>query len=117
MVIPPLLSASSLEGHHVLLLGLSNLTASRCVQLLGYGAKVFYISDVEPSSLPASLQDKIASNEITFLNRPFTSSDLSTLGREETDRIVDRVFVTAEGESKDRIGRRLPIPLLLQLSS
>ncbi|RPA82038.1 uroporphyrin-III C-methyltransferase [Ascobolus immersus RN42] len=107
---PPLLSASSLHGHHVLLLGLSSLTASRCAQLLAYGANVQYIADRDLSQLPISLKDRIEAGEVTFHDRAFDPSDLTTLGREETDRIVDRVFVTAEGSEKDTIVSQLTQP-------
>ncbi|KAL2117755.1 hypothetical protein VTJ04DRAFT_7415 [Mycothermus thermophilus] len=99
-----LLTAQHCTGHVHLILGSNPLAAARASSSLAAGAKPILISPVPSSSsspdqpqhqqLHYSLESLIASGSLTHLSRPFSDSDLFTLGREEVDRVVDAVFIT-----------------------
>lgn len=115
-----LLTAQHSTGHVHLILGANPLAAARASSSLAAGAKPILISPVPSSSSPPSegaaaaaaaetqpqlhysLASLIASGSLTHLARPFASSDLFTLGREEVDSVVDAVFITTSPGATSR---------------
>ncbi|KAK4649030.1 uroporphyrin-III C-methyltransferase [Podospora bellae-mahoneyi] len=89
-----LLTAQHSTGHTHLIIGSNPLAASRATQSLSAGAKPILISPTPPEELHYSLTQYITSGQLTHLSRPFESTDLFTLGREEVDNVVDAVFIT-----------------------
>lgn len=81
------------------------------------GAKPIIIAPPE-AEIHYALQDKIKSGQVEYIKREFQDSDLTTLGRDEIENVVDAVFVTLGGkESLDTrthistICRRQRIPV------
>ncbi|KAK4682326.1 uroporphyrin-III C-methyltransferase [Podospora pseudoanserina] len=89
-----LLTAQHSTGHTHLIIGSNPLAASRATQSLSAGAKPILISPTPPEELHYTLTQCITSGQLTHLSRPFESTDLFTLGREQVDNVVDAVFIT-----------------------
>lgn len=81
----------SLQVH--LIVGSNSLAGARCTKSLEVGAKVKLIAP-ESDGLHYGLRQRIEAGEIEWIQREFISEDLTTLGREEVDGVVDLVFVT-----------------------
>lgn len=90
-----LLTAQNCHGHTHLILGSNPLAASRASQSLAAGAKPVLITSAPLEDLHYAVAAHITSGAVTHIQRPFTDTDLLTLGREEVDRVVDAVFVTS----------------------
>ncbi|KAK0749287.1 tetrapyrrole methylase [Schizothecium vesticola] len=110
-----LLAAHNCRGHIHLILGSNPLAASRATQSLAAGAKPIIITSVPAADLHHAVAAHIASGAVTHLARAYEENDLSTLGRQEVDHVVDAVFVTS---SRDPIAptvsatcKRLRIPI------
>lgn len=101
----PLLTANSIEGNHVLVLGLSHLTAPRVALLLKHGARVTCI--FSEREVPSPLKRRFEDDGVNWIKRDVEQQDLKLLGRTETDGIVDAVYVTAEQEERSLIGEPL----------
>ena len=111
----PLLTAQDCDGHVHLVIGSGPLAAARCSKSLDVGATPIVVSPAT-SDVHYTLAKKIESNLIRHLGRDFEDRDLTTLGRDEVDHVVDAVFVT--GGARETIGqhisslcRRLRIPV------
>ena len=91
----PLLAACYVESQVHLIVGANPLAAARCTKSVESGAKIIVIAPDTGGGVQSSLCDKVASGSVQWLRRDFLDADLSTLGREEVDHVVDMVFVTA----------------------
>lgn len=89
----PMLTSWHVESHVHLIIGANPLAASRCAKSLEAGAKPLLIAP-EATDLHYTLSEHISQGKIQWIRRDFVDDDLSTLGREEVDRVVDAVFVT-----------------------
>jgi uroporphyrin-III C-methyltransferase len=94
---PALLTAVDSTSHVHLVIGSNPLAGARCTRSLEVGAKPILIAPAE-ATLHYGLVKRIDDGEVQWLKRSFKEDDLTTLGREEVDGIVDAVFVTAGGK-------------------
>lgn len=76
-----------------LIVGSNPLAGARCTRSLEVGAKVKLIAP-ESDNLHYGLRQRVEAREIEWIRREFVAEDLTTLGREEVDNVVDLVFVT-----------------------
>lgn len=93
----PLLTSIDCVGQVHLVVGGNSLAAARIAKALDSGAIVKLISpprDEEEGGLPSTLLKRVQDGQVEWIRREFVKEDLTTLGREEVDRVVDRVFVT-----------------------
>lgn len=90
---PALLTAVDSSNHVHLVIGSNPLAGARCTRSLEVGANVkLVVSDAQ--DLHYGLQKRVESGEVEWLKRDFKDEDLTTLGRDEVDGVVDAVFVT-----------------------
>lgn len=100
-----------------LIIGVSNVASLRINSILQAGAKPILIAHQATQEIPKSIQDNISSGKLKYIEKEFDTNDLVSLGKEEVDGVVDRVFVTlplAQDEVKKQIYqecRRLRIPI------
>lgn len=92
----PLLTAVNAESNVHLIIGANSLAAARCAKSLEAGAKPIIITP-ETGNLQYALSERIADGSAQWVRRRFEDTDLTTLGREEVDRVVDMVFITLGG--------------------
>lgn len=92
---PALLTATDSTNHVHLVIGSNPLAGARCTRSLEVGATVKLVIP-ETETLHYGLQKRIESGEVEWLKRAFKDEDLTTLGRDEVDHVVDAVFVTLE---------------------
>lgn len=90
---PALLTAQDCRDQVHLIIGSGPLAASRCSKVLDVGAKAILVAP-EQDDLHFSLSKRIEDGTISWTKRDFEDKDLTTLGREEVDHVVDAVFVT-----------------------
>lgn len=90
---PALLTAVDSTSHVHLIVGSNPLAGARCSRSLEVGATARLIAP-ESSDLHYGLLKRIEAKEVEWIQRDFRDEDLTTLGREEVDRVVDAVFVT-----------------------
>lgn len=102
---------------HIVYGGTSNIAALRINSILASGANPILIQEASLENFPESLQDQIKSEKVKWISQTYFKSQLLTLGREEVDRFVDRVFVSldkSDFDLKAQIStdcRRLRIPV------
>ncbi|KAL4739124.1 tetrapyrrole methylase [Aspergillus similis] len=111
----PLLACINADSQVHLIVGSNPLAAARCTKSLQAGAKPVVISP-EPGSLQYTLAAHIENGTADWVQREFEDADLTTLGREEVDHVVDMVFVTLGGSHSlsshiSKLCRRLRIPV------
>ncbi|KAJ5885167.1 hypothetical protein N7495_009677 [Penicillium taxi] len=111
----PLMTALNTESQIHLIIGTNSLAASRCAKSLQTGAKPVIIAP-ETADVHFTLAEQIANGYVQWTRREFQEDDLTSLGREEIDRVVDMVFVTLSGNHTQgveisRLCRRLRIPV------
>lgn len=113
-----LLASLSCKGEtHLVVGGNSNIAALRINLILDSGAKALLVHDAEFESFPLSLQDHIEGKRVLWIRKKYSSELLTTLGRDEVENVVDRVFVTldlSQAALKQQISvecRRLRIPV------
>lgn len=94
--LPPMLTGWNVENQIQLIIGANSLAAARCAKSLEVGARPIVIAP-ETDDLHFTLADHIANGKAQWVRREFQDEDLTTLGREEVDRVVDTVFVTLGG--------------------
>lgn len=95
-----LLTATDCRGHVHLIIGSNSLAGKRCDQSLATGAQPILIApDTTTSPLHYGLAKLVESGAVTWLKQSFSPDLLSTLGRPDTDHIVDAVFVTTTNSS------------------
>ncbi|KAK8185290.1 tetrapyrrole methylase [Phyllosticta capitalensis] len=112
---PALLTAVDSTSHVHLIVGSNSLAGARCSKAAEVGAKPILIAP-EDSTLHYGLSKRIESGEVEWLKRDFQDGDLTSLGREEVDGVVDAVFVTLGGKNPQSthistLCRRLRIPI------
>lgn len=111
----PLLAAVNAESQVHLIIGSNPLAAARCSKSLDAGAKPIIIAP-ETADLQYTLSERIQNGSADWARREFQDDDLTTLGREEVDHVVDMVFVTLGGSHPlsphiSKLCRRLRIPI------
>ncbi|KAF2225333.1 uroporphyrin-III C-methyltransferas-like protein [Elsinoe ampelina] len=112
---PSLLTAVDSQHHVHLIIGSNPLAGARCNKSLDVGAVPKLIAAAD-ASLHYGLAKSVDEGKVEWIKRPFSDSDLTTLGREEVDHVVDAVFVTSGGKSAlsthiSSLCRRLRIPI------
>ncbi|KAF2488873.1 uroporphyrin-III C-methyltransferas-like protein [Lophium mytilinum] len=112
---PALLTAVDSTSHIHLIVGSNPLAGARCTRSIEVGAKPFLVAP-EDASLHYGLSKRIEEGEVEWMKRAFRDSDLTTLGRDEVDHVVDAVFVTLGGKNPlsthiSSLCRRLRIPV------
>ncbi|CAG8898955.1 unnamed protein product [Penicillium egyptiacum] len=111
----PLMAAWNTEAQVHLIVGSSPLAAARCARSLEVGATPIIIAP-ETDDMHFTLSEYIANGSAQWIRHEFQDKDLTTLGREEVDHIVDLVFVTLGGNNSlsphiSKLCRRLRIPV------
>jgi uroporphyrin-III C-methyltransferase len=89
----PLMAAWNTESQVHLIVGSNPLAAARCAKSLEVGAKPIILAP-ETADMHFTLSEHIANGSAQWIRHEFQDMDLTTLGREEVDRVVDLVFVT-----------------------
>ncbi|KAL8937578.1 MAG: hypothetical protein Q9216_004353 [Gyalolechia sp. 2 TL-2023] len=91
-----LLTAHDCVGHIHLIVGSNAIANARCSKSIEVGAKPIIIAPPE-AEVHYALQDKIKFGQVECIKRGFQDADLTTLGRDEIENVVDAVFVTLGG--------------------
>jgi uroporphyrin-III C-methyltransferase len=112
---PALLTAVDSTSHIHLIIGANPLAGARCSKSVEVGATPILIAP-ESANVHYGLAKRIEEHGIRWEKREFQNSDLSTLGRDEVDGVVDAVFVTTGGRTAiaahiSTLCRRLRIPV------
>jgi uroporphyrin-III C-methyltransferase len=94
----PLMAAWNTESQVHLIIGSNPLAAARCAKSLQVGAKPVIIAP-ETADMHFTLSEHIANGSAQWIRHGFQDTDLTTLGREEVDHVVDLVFVTLGASS------------------
>ncbi|KAF2735125.1 uroporphyrin-III C-methyltransferas-like protein [Polyplosphaeria fusca] len=107
-----LLTAVDSVSHIHLIVGSNSLASARCTRSLDVGAKPIVLAP-EEATLHYSIKKRVEDGEVKWLKREFKKEDLTTLGREEVDHVVDAVFVTSGSKSTEisSLCRRLRVPV------
>lgn len=90
---PGLLTSTDCTSQIHLVIGSNSFAGARCTKSLEAGAKVKLIAP-DAEGLPYGLQKRVDDNEIQWIRREFHADDLTCLGREDVNHVVDMVFVT-----------------------
>lgn len=93
----PLMAAWNAESQIHLIVGANPLAAARCAKSLDAGARPIVIAP-ETVDMHFTLSEHVTDGSAQWVRREFQDSDLTSLGREEVDRVVDMVFVTLGGD-------------------
>ena len=93
---PALLTATNCDGHVHLIVGSNPLAGARCSKCTEVGATPKLLAPAE-ANLHYGLTKRIEEGQVEWLKRDFRDDDLTSLGREEVDYVVDAVFVTLGG--------------------
>lgn len=112
---PALLTAVDSVNHVHLIVGSNPLAGARCTRALEVGAIPKIIAPAD-ATVHYGLAKRIEEGKVEWIQKEFEDSDLTTLGREEVDHVVDAVFVTSNGKSAiathiSTLCRRLRIPV------
>lgn len=97
-MVPPLLTAVESDGHVHLILGSNPLASTRCVKSLEIGATPIVVAPAD-TTVHYLLAKRIESGEVKWIKRDFQDTDVTSLGRDAVDNVVDAVFVTSAGKS------------------
>ncbi|GAQ04776.1 uroporphyrinogen-III C-methyltransferase [Aspergillus lentulus] len=111
----PLLMAMNTEHQVHLIIGTNPLAGARCAKSVGVGAKPIIIAP-DTVDVHYALTERFEDGSAQWIRRAFQDADLTTLGREEVDHVVDMVFVTLGGSDPlsshiSKLCRRLRIPV------
>lgn len=90
-----LLTSQNSTGHVHLIIGANSLANARCAKSIDVGAKAKIIAPAD-AEVHFAVREKIDDGCVEWVQKGFEEADLSTLGREEVDHVVDAVFVTGE---------------------
>ena len=101
-----LLTAQDSSGHVHLIIGANSLANARCNKCIEVGARAKVIAPVD-AEVHHALREKIDKGWVEWVQKEFEETDLSKLGREEIDYVVDAVFITVGAESPMCINRAL----------
>ncbi|KKA17103.1 Uroporphyrinogen-III C-methyltransferase [Rasamsonia emersonii CBS 393.64] len=94
----PLLTAVDATSQVHLIVGSNPLAAARCTKCLEAGAKPIIIAP-EDADMHFLLIERIEQGSAQWVKREFQDEDLTSLGRDEVDHVVDAVFVTLGGDN------------------
>lgn len=94
---PLLLTAHDCTGHIHLIIGSNSIANARCTKSIEVGAKPLVIASPE-TEMHYALKDRIDAGQIKWIRRNFKDDDLTSLGRDEVENVVDAVFVTLGGK-------------------
>ena len=100
-----LLTSQNSTGHVHLIIGANSLASARCAKSIEVGAKAKVIAPAD-AEIHFALRKKIDDGCVAWVQKGFEDADLSTLGREEVEYVVDAVFVTEGVEDADCIRPR-----------
>ena len=89
----PMLTAQDSAGHVHLIIGSNPLASARCAKSLEFGAKPKIVAPAD-AEIHYILMKRIEIGEVEWIKRRFQDEDLSTLGRDKVENVVDAVFVT-----------------------
>ena len=111
----PLLTAQNCTNHVHLIIGSGPLSASRCSRSLQVGARPVVVAPPTPEP-HFTLSKAIEDGKVQHLRREFQAEDLTSLGRDEVENVVDAIFVTmgpkhASSATISSMCRRLRIPV------
>ncbi|KAJ5472968.1 hypothetical protein N7530_006969 [Penicillium desertorum] len=111
----PLMAAWNTESQVHLIVGSNPLAAARCTRSLEVGATPIIIAP-ETDDMHFTLSEHITNGSARWIRHEFQDKDLTTLGREEVDHVVDLVFVTLGSNNSlsshvSKLCRRLRIPV------
>ena len=112
---PTLLTSVESDNHVHLIVGSNPLAGARCSKALEIGAIPKLIAPGN-AALHYGLAKRVEEGKVLWIQREFRDADLTTLGRQEVDNVVDAVFVTSGGKSAlashiSTLCRRLRIPV------
>lgn len=112
---PALLTAVDSANHVHLIIGSNPLAGARCTRALEVGAVPKLIAPGN-ANLHYGIAKRVEEGKVEWIQREFQDSDLTTLGRDEVDHVVDAVFITAGGKHAtsthiSTLCRRLRIPV------
>ncbi|WPH01220.1 Hypothetical protein R9X50_00405600 [Acrodontium crateriforme] len=112
---PALLTAVDSTLHIHLIIGSNPLAGARCSKSIEVGAKPILITP-EQANLHYGLAKRIEEHSIEWLKREFRDDDLTNLGRDDVDHVVDAVYVTSGGKTPlavhiSTLCKRLRIPV------
>lgn len=88
-----LLTSQNSTGHVHLIIGANSLANARCAKSIEVGATAKVIAPAD-AEINFGIQKKVDDGCVELVQKGFEEADLSTLGREEADYVVDAVFVT-----------------------
>ena len=94
---PALLTATDSSGHVHLVVGSNPLAGARCTRSREVGARPVLLAP-EDADMHYGLAKRVGEGEVEWLRRGFRDEDLTSLGREEVEGVVDAVFVTLGGK-------------------
>ncbi|KAF2757289.1 uroporphyrin-III C-methyltransferase [Pseudovirgaria hyperparasitica] len=112
---PALLTAVDSTSHVHLIIGSNPLAGARCTRSLEVGAIPKLIAS-EHATVHYGVTKRVDEGDVEWIKRDFRDEDLTSLGRDETDRVVDAVFVTLGSKNPlsthiSTLCRRLRIPI------
>jgi uroporphyrin-III C-methyltransferase len=90
---PALLTAVDSTAHVHLIIGSNPLAGARCSRTIEVGAIPKLITP-EESHLHYGIAKRVEEGQVVWIKRGFKDEDLTTLGRQDVDYVVDAVFVT-----------------------
>ena len=110
-----LLTAQDCSGQVHLIIGSNPLASARCAKTIEVGAKPKIVAPAN-ANVHYVLEKRIEAGDVEWIRKDFEDDDLTRLGRDEVDRIVDAVFITSGGKSHlashvSGLCRRLRIPV------
>lgn len=92
-MLPALLTAVDSTAHVHLIIGSNPLAGARCSRTIEVGAIPKLIAP-EESQLHYSIAKRVEEGQVDWIKRGFQDEDLTTLGRQDVDYVVDAVFIT-----------------------
>ncbi|KAL8633096.1 hypothetical protein Q9189_001174 [Teloschistes chrysophthalmus] len=92
-----LLTAHDCVGHIHLIVGSNSIANARCAKSIEVGAKPIVIAP-QDADIHYALEKRIETGQVEWLKRGFEEDDLTTLGRDDIEKVVDAVFVTLGGK-------------------
>lgn len=96
-----LLTAHDCVAHVHLIIGSNSIANARCTKSIEVGAKPIVVAPND-AEIHYALMEKINAGHVEWSKTEFQSNDLTTLGRDEVDNVVDAVFVTLGGKESLR---------------
>ena len=112
---PALLIAQDCTGQVHLVIGSNPLANARCAKAIEVGAKPKIIAPAD-AEVHYTLAKRIEVGEVEWVRKTVEDEDLTRLGREEVNGVVDAVFITTAGKTTlatrlSALCRQLRIPI------